>query len=221
MTVLLIIPSFLETLFTIVGLLALLGLLGLLYYLFLRPVLRARSEIDSPPPEEGYQFEIILDQVRTRTVSLGQLDSDIKTRLQGIKEDHLVLRFEKERDTEDYAITLSPGGACFWRPPHAKKTELLKSTETFDSRELIGHPVPLRIAASVKDNRALQYVEFELSTSFFINRFGEEKMRFMLTLSKLYPNVDVRSRGKKGIYMFGRLQVDAEHDQEGEEDGDS
>src|SRR5690606_26627421 len=107
-----------------------------------------------------------------------QLDSDIKTRLAGIKEDHVALRFEKDRETEDYQIAVTSGGAAFWRPPHAKKIEVLKGTELFDSRELIGYPALLRAAANVKDGRALQYVEFELATNFFINRFGEEKMRF-------------------------------------------
>ncbi len=216
MAPLLIIPGALQLFFAILGVIALLLLVFLVHRLILRPALSAHANSDSPPPSEGFDFEIVLDQERTRSVSVGQLDSDIKTRMQGIKEDHLVLHFEKERGLEDYRITIVPGGAVFWRPPHSKKTEVLKASETIDSRELIGHPIALRVAAAVRDNRAIQYLEFSLSTAYFFNQFGEEKMRFNLTLSRVNPKPEINSRSKKGIYMFGRAQLDQERETEEE-----
>ncbi len=211
---LLIVPWALETIFMVLGVISLAGLGAIVYLLVVKPVLLARLDINAPPPEEGFTHEILIEAPqRSRVVGIGQLDSDIKTRLNGIKEDHLVLRFEKDRELEDYEISLSAGGTVFYLPPHAKKLELLKGTETFDSRELIGHPSRMRVAASVKDNRALQYIEFELSTSYIINQFGEEKMKFLLKLTRIYPSLDTESRSNKGIYMFGRLQVEQDSEE--------
>ena len=204
--------------FAVAGLLAGLLLLFLLYRLLLEPALHARADIDSPPPEEGRSWEIVLDQGRTRTITIGQVDSDITTRMQGVKEDHLSIRLDKERELEEYQITISPGGSVFWRPPHSKKTEPLKGTEVIDSREIIGHPLGLRIAAVVRDNRPIQYLEFALSTEYFFNQYGEEKMKFRLTMIRISPGVDVKSRNKKGLYMFGRAETD--HDRETETEGD-
>ena len=214
----LIIPGGLQAIFFILGVISFSGLVLLVHILLIKPALDARADIDSPPPEVGFSMEIVIDaHERSRIVSVGQLDSDIKLRLNGIKEDHLVLKFLKERDLEDYHITTAPGGALFYRPPHAKKMEMMKSSETFESRELIGYPATFRVAASVKDNRPIQYVEFELSTGYFINNFGEEKMRFDFTLKKIFPSLDQDSRDKKGLYAFGRLHsMEQEQDQEQE-----
>lgn len=220
MLLLLIIPGLLKGIFAIAGLLSVGILLFLLYRLLLGPALNARADIDSPPPEEGYSREIVLDQERTRTITIGQVDSDITTRMQGIKEDHLVIRLDKERELEEYAVTLSPGGAVYWIPPHSKKTEPLKGVEVVDSREIIGHPLSLRIAAAVRDNRPVQYLEFSLSTEYFFNTYGEEKMKFKLTMVRIVPPLDVNSRNKQGLYMFGRGGSEHERESEGDEGSD-
>ncbi|MDH5656139.1 MAG: hypothetical protein OEZ34_09540, partial [Spirochaetia bacterium] len=134
----------------------------------------------------------------------------IKTRMTGIKEDHLMLQIRKEPSMEEYSITAKPGGAVFFRPPHSKKMEQLKNPTSFESRELIGNSALFRLAAVVKNGRALQYLEFELSTDFMIDAGGKERMKFFLTLKQIFPSLNIKSRNKKGIYSFGRIQSDSE-----------
>ncbi len=213
---LLIVTQTLHVVMIIVGIVAAAVFAFLFYRLFIHPALQLKADQESPPPEAGYTLDIILeDPTRFRTIAVGCLDGDIKLRLNGIKEDQLVLKFKKERDLEEYEITVVPGANIFYRAPHAQKIEPLKSSEIFESRELIGHPALFRVAAHVKNNRPLQYVEFELSTQYFINNIGEEKMKFPLTMKRIFPGVDVNSRNKKGLYVFGRFQV--EHSDQEEE----
>jgi len=203
-----IVPGILNWIMFLLGAVSFAALILICYRLFVAPALRLKAERDSPPPEEGYALDILLDdQNRRQTITIGQLDGDIKLRLNGIREDQLKFRFEKERELEEYTITVQPGANIFYRPPHARKLEPMKEAEHFESRELIGHPATVRVAASVQHNRPLQYAEFELSTGFVINKIGEEQMRFRLTLTRIFPGVDVSTRNKQGVYGFGRFKV--------------
>lgn len=214
---LLVVPGSLTLVMTVLGLAALIVLGVIIRQLFIKPVRLARADIHSPPPEVGLTHTIVIDGPRrSQTITIGCLDSDIKTRLNGIKEDHLTIRLEKERDLEDYHITIIPGGPVFYRHPHSRLIETMKGPETFESRELIGHVAQMRIAANVRDQRPTQYVEFELSSRYFINQYGEEKMRFSLVLNRIFPGLDINSRTKKGVFMFGRLKVDQESDEQSE-----
>jgi len=98
----------------------------------------------------------------------------------------------------------------------AKDVKSIHRNEQIASRELIGNPALLRVAANVKDNRPLQYIEFELSTKYIVNQFGEEKMKFFIVLTKIFPSLDIKSRTKKGVYTFGRIKIDQETEEESE-----
>ncbi|MBX7058194.1 MAG: hypothetical protein K1X75_09010 [Leptospirales bacterium] len=200
-------PAALTFAAALLGLAALLGVSWILYIVVVAPARRVKAEQDAPPPQVGYALDLFLsDQNRQRKVSIGLLDSDIKLRLSGIREDQLILRFEKERGLEEYQINIQPGANVYYRPPHGRKIEAMKDGETVESRELIGHAAAFRLAASVKNNRALQYVEFELSVKFVINNLGEEVMRFTLSLTRIFPGVDTGSRNKQGLYGFSRFR---------------
>lgn len=205
--ILLIIPTYLNVAVSIAGLAALIGLILIVYGLLVRPAVAIHADREAPPPEEGAVHEIIFDgALRTLRFSIGQIDSDFKTRMNEIKEDHLVLKITKDRDLEDYEIQLSAGGYVLLRMPHSKSMEKMQGTEKITSAELIGDTAVFRLAANVRDGRAAQYVEFELAAKYFINKVGEERMKFLLTLKKIFPSLDKNSRSKKGIYMFGRLK---------------
>ena len=210
--VLLVVPFYLDLFFLLLGVVAGLSFLYLFYLLIIKPSVLARIAMYSAPLEEGFVEEILVDKLeRTLTVSIGQMDSNINTRMLGIVEDHLQIKFNKERDIEDYIITLSAKKPVFFKRPHTSGFEKIKGSETMDSRELIGYPALFRVAATVRENSPIQYLEFELSTKYFINQYGEERMKFFLKLLKIYPGMDKKSRNKKGIYAFGRLKV--EHDE--------
>jgi len=206
--ILLIIPSYLNALVTAAGFLSAVVLCVTLYLMILRPAMAIRADRESPPPEEGSVHEIIVDpSLRTIRLSIGQIDSDYKTRMNGIREDHMVMKFQKDRDLEDYEITLQANGSAQLRIPHSKTMERIQGSEKIQSSELIGDTAVFRLAASAREGRVLQYVEFELAAKYFINRTGEERMKFLLTLKKIFPSLDKTSRNKKGIYLFGRLRV--------------
>jgi hypothetical protein len=210
---LLVIPRTLDFIFGSLGVLSVLIFSFLLYRIIVEPTLRALKERMSQPPEEGFEFEVVLENdQRSRIVSIGQLDADINTQLQGIKEDHLILKFHRVPDTEEYDLTIVPGGNVFYRRPHASKIEQIREQEKFESHELIGHPATVRIAAIVQHGRPLQYLEFELSTGYFVDRHGQEKMKFTILLKKIFPGVDRDKPLKKGIYRFARQRVEEEEE---------
>lgn len=209
----LIVPEILDWIFIVLGILSTLIFILIVYRVFVRPALLVKAEQDAPPPEEGFKYEILIDDLeRTQIITIGQQDGLINTRLNGIKEDHLILKFVKDRGLEEYEITIQPGGPLQYRRPHARKLDLIKTSDVFASRELIGHPALFRVVANLKDHRALQYVEFELSVAYVINNLGEEKMLFTLELTRIYPSLDVDSRDKKGLFSFGRLKRESEEE---------
>ncbi|MCB1307525.1 MAG: hypothetical protein KDK30_05065 [Leptospiraceae bacterium] len=206
---LLIVPAILNIIVIVLTVLAVAVLVLIVHRLIVRPAMNVKADRDAPPPQVGDIREILIDeQERIRRLSIGQLDSDVKTRMAGVKEDQLILIFRKDRGLEEYEITVEPGSNIFYRPPHAKKIEPLKSNEKILSRELIGYNALFRVAASVKNNRPLQYLEYELSSKFVINNIGEEKMRFDLELTRIFPGMDENSRDKKGVFSFSRFKVD-------------
>lgn len=206
---LLVIPGYVHVAFITAGVICALVLIFSFYKKIMVPVIQTMLDRDSPPPKEGTIIELIVEPpARSKKFHIGQVDADLPTRMVGIHEDHMKIEILKERGLEEYEITLDPGGPVLYRPPHAKNLEFMKSKETFESRELIGHPAGFRLAATVKDNRALQYVEFELSTKYFIDRVGEERMKFLLELKRIYPAVDEKKRTRSGKYPFGRLKVE-------------
>ena len=214
---LLIVPFFLDLTVFLIGVGALAALSWILYRLIIGPSLQVLAERRGLPPEDGTSIDILLDHNRrTEVISIGQLDSRIKTRMMGIKEDHLVIKFKKEQDLEEYEITVVPGGPVHYRPPHGAKLEAIKGSETFESSELIGHPATFRLAAFVQHNRLLQFIEVELSCSFVINSVGEEKMKFTLTITRIFPSVDRKKPPRKGVYFFGRLQTEESGDMDEE-----
>ena len=195
----------------VIGILGFIAFVGISYFVFIQPALQVMAERRGLPPADGTTLEILLDHNRrTETVSVGQLDSSFKTRMMGIKDDHLLIRIRKEPDLEEYEITIHPGGPLFYRPPHGAKMEQIKGPENFESSELIGHPAQFRLAAFMQHNRLLQYVEFEFSCSFTTNRSGEEKMKFHLKMNRIFPGVDKKRPPKKGVYFFSRLRSDEE-----------
>jgi hypothetical protein len=212
---LLIIPGAIEYLIFAIGIVSLFALIFLLNRLIFQPAAIALADRESPPPQEGYTLDVVLDDsIRARIISIGQIDSTIRTRMAGIREDHLILNFRKEPGMEEYLITVVPGGDVFFLPPHGKKFDHLKNRESFESRELIGNMAKFRLAAIIREERAIQYLEFHLTSKYFNDRLGNERMKFPLTLAKIFPSVNINRRNKKGIYSFGPMRHDPDEDAE-------
>ncbi len=198
---LLVVSVFLDYLMFLIGSLCAGAFAFLSFRLFIKPALKIRAAHEAPP-QEGYQNTIILkNHESNRRLRIGQLDADINLRLQGIKEDHLIIKFRRYGNLEEYDINIQPSGAVFFRAPHTRRFEMLKKEIQIPSSELVGHPGSLQVAAQVIDGRPFHYVEFELSSEYFYDKDKEEKIKFMLTVVKVSPPYDIDSN-KKGIYMF-------------------
>lgn len=185
----------------------LIGVLVLLYSAFrwiLGPAMKVMASATAPPPAPGSTQEIILRNGRHQRFRIGLVDAEVKMRLKGIVEDHVVLDFKRDRRLEEYEILVIPSGTTFLRHPHSKSLDRMRGTETIESRELIGHPAMLRLVAAMQGERPIHYVEFELSTKYFIDAGGEERMKFLLELKRIHPGIDLKSLTKKGVYNFGR-----------------
>ncbi len=202
---LIIVPTGLQVGVAILGVVAFIVFLILLYFSIVQPVRAVLLQQQAQPPDVGFTYEIVMGvDARTRNVSIGLLDSDIKTQLHGISENHVILRLRKEPDMEEYTVYVVPRHHLYYRGPHATKLELLRETTEFESHELIGHPALLRVVGAMQHNRPLQYLDFELSCDYFFNVSGQERMRFLLKLTKIHPGVDRIKPIKRGIYRFAR-----------------
>lgn len=80
----------------------------------------------------------------------------------------------------------------------------MESAEKLDSYEVIGKNADFRISDKVVKERMIQYFEISLSSEFFINNFGKERMRFIFTITKIHPGLNRRTPVKKGLYGFGK-----------------
>lgn len=162
------------------------------------------ADTNSPPPRQGEKRELTFKDTRHIRYRIGLFDSDWKLRMKGIVEDHIILDFKKDRNLEEYDIDLIPGGVVFYRPPHEQQLVRIKSRERIQSQELIGHSAILRLVAALQGERQVHYVELELSTRFYIDNAGDERMKFILELQRVWPGIDMNSRSKRGVYSFGR-----------------
>ncbi|MCS7206186.1 MAG: hypothetical protein NZ853_10860 [Leptospiraceae bacterium] len=206
-----IIPFYIELVFYSILFVALV-IVGYGFYVFIySPSRKLYLDLQSPPPLVGDVKEIVIDNnTRRKSVFIGLLQSDISLRLKGIEEPHLEIHFQKEKGLEEYLLTFKPHAKnkVFWKAPHTTNYSFLNEAVTVESREFIGHPAYIRIIAFIQNNRPIHYVEFELSVKYFYDSFGDEKMKFIFKVIKIYPGIDLKSRDKKGIYSFGKPKAE-------------
>ncbi len=180
------------------------------FYMFIYiPSKKFYLDLQSPPLQVGAVNEIILDQnQKKKSITIGSLTSDISLRLKGIEDPHLEILITKEKGLEEYEILIKPIARkkILWKAPHTKNFQLLEKSDILQSREFIGHPGYLRIIGLMQGNRPLHYVEIEISVKFFIDSYGEERMKFVFKINRIYPGIDLNSRDNKGIYSFGRVK---------------
>lgn len=211
---LLIMPLALDITLVVLGVAGVMVLLGFFYHFILYPALKVMADTSSPPPAPGERKELILKNGRHLRYRLGLVDSDWKLRMKGIVEDHLVFDFRKDRTLEEYEIEIIPGGPVLYRPPHEQRLQRMKGRDRMESRELIGHPALFRLVAAMQGERPVHYIEFELSTRFFIDNAGDERMKFIVELKRIHPGIDLKSRNKRGVYSFGRMPGDVASQEE-------
>ncbi len=216
---LLVFSAFLDYLAILLAILSTIGFVYFFYYLLILPGLKIRA-IKEAPPQEGTQRVILLqDHNNVFSLVFGQLYGNFNFRLQGIRERHLVITLTKDPGVELYDISFDPNGIVFLQVPHTRFLERIRSTEVFSSAELIGHPAIFRIVDQLVEDKALHYIEFQLSADYIVSQGEGEKLRFLVRIEKIMPSIDLESRNKNGIYTFGQSKFMKKKEEEEESNG--
>ncbi|EJO70680.1 hypothetical protein [Leptospira kirschneri] len=184
---------------------AFLGLCFLFFKEVIYPAIKKGSAGIGTPPEEGDRFLLVVpESQRNIRFSVGQTSGNIRTYCNTISDNHLIFNLKKAKDSEDYEIQILRNSAVLFKPPGMPTFSKMESTEKLDSYEVIGKSADFRISDKVVKERMTQYFEIGLSSEFFINNFGKERMRFIFTITKIHPGLNRKTPIKKGLYTFGK-----------------
>ncbi|TGK35164.1 hypothetical protein EHQ12_15005 [Leptospira gomenensis] len=201
----------LDVLLILTGLVAFSGLAFLFFQEIIYPALKKQGAGSGTPPEEGDRFVLVVSESqRNVRYTIGQTSGELKTYCNAISDDHLVFNFKKAKDTEDYEIQIIRNAPALFKPPAMPTFSKMESTEKLDSYEVIGKNADFRISDKVVKERMTQYFEISLSSEFFINNYGKERMRFIFTVTKIHPGLNRRTPVKKGLYAFGKEEREEE-----------
>lgn len=166
---------------------AFLGLCFLFFKEVIYPAIKKGSAGIGTPPEEGDRFLLVVpESQRNIRFSVGQTSGNIRTYCNTISDNHLIFNLKKAKDSEDYEIQILRNSAVLFKPPGMPTFSKMESTEKLDSYEVIGKSADFRISDKVVKERMTQYFEIGLSSEFFINNFGKERMRFIFTITKIH-----------------------------------
>ncbi|EMO55376.1 hypothetical protein [Leptospira noguchii] len=184
---------------------AFLGLCFLFFKEIIYPAIKKGGAGIGTPPEEGDRFLLVVpESQRSVRFSIGQTSGNIRTYCNTISNNHLIFNLKKAKDSEDYEIQILRNSAVLFKPPGMPTFSKMESSEKLDSYEVIGKSADFRISDKVVKERMIQYFEIGLSSEFFINNFGKERMRFIFTITKIHPGLNRKTPIKKGLYAFGK-----------------
>ncbi|MDV6235011.1 hypothetical protein CH379_005135 [Leptospira ellisii] len=201
----------LDVILILAGLLAFSGLAFIFFQEIIYPALKKQGAGSGAPPEEGDRFVLVVSESqRNVRYGIGQTSGEIKTYCNAISDNHLVFNFKKAKDTEDYEIQIMRNAPVLFKPPAMPTFSKMESTEKLDSYEVIGKNADFRISDKVVKERMTQYFEISLSSEFFINNYGKERMRFIFTVTRIHPGLNRRTPVKKGLYTFGKEEREEE-----------
>ncbi|TGJ99250.1 hypothetical protein EHO59_15340 [Leptospira semungkisensis] len=197
----------------ILSLIAFLGMGFFIYLEILRPYFAKTRPGLLLPPDEGDSFEVVVpESTRVYRFSVGQKFGNLPTFSKAIQDDHIVFILKKGKDTEDYDILINRSGPVLMKPPRMQYFAKMESSEKLESHEIIGQIASFRISDKITKDRMTQYFEIGLTSNFFMNKMGKERMRFIFSVQKIHPGIALSSKDKKGLYSFGkeRLSEDEE-----------
>ncbi|MDI7185483.1 hypothetical protein QMM42_04535 [Leptospira santarosai] len=195
----------LDVFFIFTGLAASTGLAFLFFKEVIYPAIKKGSAGVGTPPEEGDRFLLVVSESqRNIRFSIGQTFGNIRTYCNAISDNHLVFNLKKAKDSEYYEIQILRNSFVLFKPPGMPTFSKMESAEKLDSYEVIGKNADFRISDKVVKERMTQYFEISLSSEFFINNFGKERMRFIFTITKIHPGLNRKTPIKKGLFAFGK-----------------
>ncbi len=182
-----------------------LGLFGVIYQQFIFPIQARKESNRFIPVQTGDHYDLVVDELsRYSHFYIGCKTGHLATRCNAISEEHLIFQFKKSKDSEDYVVTVLRNGPAFYKPPRMDMYSKMEAKESFDSYEIIGHPAEFRISDKIIKERMVNFIEVSLSSSFYFNKLGKERMKFTFTIGKIQPGINRKARFRDDTYGFGK-----------------
>ncbi|WP_336297493.1 hypothetical protein [Leptospira sp. GIMC2001] len=205
----------------LVFVIALIGLIGVIIHQFIIPFAKLKA-LDLPDAVNvGDSFDFVVDETsRQSKFTIGKRLGNIRTLCKAIDDDHLIFNFKKDRDQEEYEITVDRNGAVLFKPPRMDTYSKMEGKEKFDSVEIIGHSADFRLSDKLTKERMVNFIEISLSTSYFFNKNGEERMKFTFTITRIQPGLNRNKRNRDGSMDWGAEAGDEEESDDGSNDND-
>lgn len=183
------------------------------------PYMRLKALELPDPISVGDSFSFVVEETaRQSSFSIGKKTGNLRTLCSAIQEDHLVFEIKKNRDNEEYSLTIIKNGPTLFKPPRMDTYTKMDSREKMEGYEIIGHSADFRISDKIIKERMVNFIEIRLSTSFFYNRSGKERMKFSFTILKIMPGLERSKRERDGSFGWGQEENDANDSEENQEE---
>lgn len=190
----------------------------IIYIEFIVPYITLISAQIEPPPKEGSEFEFVMgESERSTNYMIGRIGSNLNTKCTNISEGHLVFQFKKARDSEEYEITIKKGGAVLVKPPRMNVYSKMESSLKLESHEVIGKTVDFRISDSMVKERMTSYIELQMTSKFFVNSKGVERMKFIFKITKIHPGMKFKKNNQHSYSLNKAMFKDDDAIEEAEE----
>ena len=204
---------FLNLLYVVLSL-AIVGLGYIIFIEFVRPYFALKAEGETPPPQVDDKYELVVKESERMSVfSVGQMSGDLITKCVAISEDHLIFQFKKAGLGDAFDIIIKRNGPTLFKPPRMDYFLKMDGTERLEGHEIIGKSAFFRISDNIIKDRMTNYIEISLTTNYFIDQRGREKVKFVFTITKVQPSINLKTRNRKGLYSFSRSLTTREKDE--------
>ena len=205
----------------IVLIISIVGLTWILISQLILPLILRRDTGIYDPPYEGQKYEIIIDEMsRIFKFNIGKKTGKLPTRINELGEDHLVILFKKAKDSENYDITISRNSPVLYQAPRMEHYAKMETSDHLESHELIGQTANFRLSDKLVKDRMIHYIEFSLTSHFFINKMGRERMKFIINVEKIQPGINTDKVLKGTVFPFGKAKMKSDEDDYSEDGAD-
>lgn len=136
----------------------------------------------------------------------------LATKCDAISENHLVFQFKRMRDSEEYDILVKRGGATMVKPPRMSVYTKMDSNLKLESHEVIGKTADFRISDGMIKDRMTSYIEIKLTSQFFVDHKGAERMKFIFTVNRIHPGMLFKNPSKPYFYSLGKPKGEEQED---------
>jgi len=198
----------------VVLILSFVGLFFILWNQFILPYWKLKALELPNPIQVGDAFDFVVpDSERQGRFSIGKKLSDLNTLCSHISEDHLVFDIKKNNENEEYSIVVTRNGPTLFKPPRMDVYSKMEAREKIEGYEIIGHFADFRISDKIVKERMVNYIEIRLSTSYFFNKYGKERMKFTFTVIKIHPGFNRTKRNRDGCFGWGQEEIEQESEE--------